>query len=192
MPLMPATGSFPRAGSTNRSVSYRNGWDHCGRQSSPRGRGAPDRGSPIVQAERIIPALAGSTSRLPPTSTPMLDHPRAGGEHYADYLQVGFLAGSSPRWRGAPCGGRGACLAGGIIPALAGSTVLQAGVLMVSRDHPRAGGEHFKTAADPHPDAGSSPRWRGARRSSKEQADPTRIIPALAGSTPLAVTDQTV
>ncbi len=70
-----------------------------------------------------------------------------------------------------------------IIPALAGSTYDGDTPDVWLSDHPRACGEHVpmnKRAGLPR---GSSPRLRGARKASTSTARPSRIIPALAGST---------
>ena len=52
-------------------------------------------------------------------------------------------------------------------------------------DHPRVGGEHWNAAAAVDSAIGSSPRWRGALLGQSGFTPQRRIIPALAGSTPL-------
>ena len=173
--------------------------------SSPRWRGAPAGHATRKTRNRIIPALAGSTSLIEDTFDAVPDHPRVGGEHgkilhpasgsnRTDHPRVGGehdgdardelqAAGSSPRWRGAPRSLGPLQREAGIIPALAGSTSTRASVIRAPADHPRVGGEH-----DMHQDRvlllpGSSPRWRGARLGVVEAAVGDRIIPALAGST---------
>ena len=98
------------------------------------------RRSPI---HRIIPALAGNTSSLLPPRRMRTDHPRAGGEH------LGWRRTAYQRHRIIPA------LAGNtlskivcvvlvrIIPALAGNTHAHGGNNGPSPDHPRAGGEHW-------------------------------------------------
>ena len=49
--------------------------------SSPRWRGALAKRLSQQAFDRIIPALAGSTYRQQPSTSPRTDHPRVGGEH---------------------------------------------------------------------------------------------------------------
>ena len=111
----------------------------------------------------IIPAYAGSTSRVCPSRRLSGDHPRIRGEHDRIASESTLDGGSSPHTRGAhPVGlvrGRGL----GIIPAYAGST--------------------SPTASAADWAYGSSPHTRGARRRRRGRSAATRIIPAYAGST---------
>ena len=70
--------------------------------------------------------------------------------------------GSSPRMRGAHYAGHAAGIAGGIIPADAGSTIGSLTVFGLSWDHPRGCGEHAIPASLLALTVGSSPRMRGA------------------------------
>ena len=72
-------------------------------------------------------------------------------------------AGSSPRERGAHAGGRRRRGSEGLIPAGAGSTLIQARLLHPGWAHPRGSGEHMSPGRMPGEDAGSSPRERGAQ-----------------------------
>ena len=91
--------------------------------SSPRMRGAPA----SLKSERfsagIIPAYAGSTTRLQSLRPMVWDHPRVCGEHHRSKCQACHSPGSSPRMRGAHtiCLNQGKTT--GIIPAYAGSTL---------------------------------------------------------------------
>ena len=129
------------AGSTARSCGPATVWgDHprgCGEHlitpheircrlgSSPRMRGAPDRGRGHVDDGRIIPADAGCTRGcgLSPRGAP--DHPRGCGEHRVVCISSPSITGSSPRMRGALRACRGVGLWYRIIPTDAGSTVLE-------------------------------------------------------------------
>ena len=199
----PASRDHPRVGGEH-SVSS---WASSARSgSSPRWRGAQLRGAALLEERRIIPALAGSTGRPCDKEDPEPDHPRVGGEHEPDRGHLRRGAGSSPRWRGAredPASGlrvesngssprwRGArrrrprrAPGRGIIPALAGSTSQPGPATTRSRDHPRVGGEHVDQGVGHQGAGGSSPRWRGARHAPGPSVASSRIIPALAGSTP--------
>ena len=129
----------------------------------------------------IIPAHAGNTDRMARANAVRRDHPRACGEHLSDSLitpsESGssprmrgtllvclfllFLMGSSPRMRGTllPRDYPRGCF--GIIPAHAGNTLPAATSEEMSRDHPRACGEHFCLFFLFLGVSGSSPRMRG-------------------------------
>ena len=151
--------------------------------SSPRWRGARTDQNLDFVAQRIIPALAGSTSIMLSSSASAPDHPRVGGEHTSASNPSAAPPGSSPRWRGAlrrpDFHGR----IRRIIPALAGSTQRNSHKEDDPADHPRVGGEHVPIRTSTLWRNGSSPRWRGALDVRKLLAVAARIIPALAGST---------
>ena len=151
--------------------------------SSPRLRGAHHRQPRGRRHRRIIPALAGSTGMQAPTSTTMRDHPRACGEHSISVRMTLSKAGSSPRLRGALLDFGDERIGLRIIPALAGSTNQFDYPTQISRDHPRACGEHCPGKAPSKTQAGSSPRLRGARFLVVSAELFSGIIPALAGST---------
>ena len=71
----------------------------------------------------------------------------------------------------------------GIIPACAGSTRLLPRSAYSSWDHPRMCGEHDSDAWHTPDRQGSSPHVRGARKVRWDEAKPSGIIPACAGST---------
>ena len=110
-------------------------------------------------------------------------HPRAGGEHDVVCGAGCFGEGSSPRWRGARNRGAPAAPVPGLIPALAGSTLVTHSSSTAHRAHPRAGGEHEMWLPDDTVRKGSSPRWRGARPLDHPDRVAQGLIPALAGST---------
>ena len=70
-----------------------------------------------------------------------------------------------------------------IIPADAGSTWKRTGLSRCPWDHPRGCGEHILTGLALSKRGGSSPRMRGAPRTSTPCQAGGRIIPADAGST---------
>ena len=72
----------------------------------------------------------------------------------------------------------------GIIPAHAGNTSLARRLSSVSRDHPRACGEHYSAYQTAISAGGSSPRMRGTLLASSMTAFRGGIIPAHAGNTP--------
>ena len=131
--------------------------------SSPRARGAQPPREKDRHRVGIIPACAGSTAAIRSSTVLPGDHPRVRGEHLPNGGNRRSEEGSSPRARGAhQCGGE-RDLAGGIIPACAGSTG-------------RPGGTR-------HAGRGSSPRARGAPIGETPGDQPIGIIPACAGST---------
>ena len=135
--------------------------------SSPHTRGARQRYVADVACERIIPAYAGSTSRL-------------------SALNV-KLPGSSPHTRGAHLHARSRLPRDRIIPAYAGSTAPCVRCLCRRRDHPRIRGEHWKKCRIVTGIVGSSPHTRGAHQERFQHGQGRRIIPAYAGSTWTAI-----
>ena len=151
--------------------------------SSPRMRGARVRRPVRGSRTRIIPAYAGSTNAERAWFSVSADHPRVCGEHVSRFLDSSSSSGSSPRMRGAHgLVGFLLCLLG-IIPAYAGSTVMDWMTPVCSRDHPRVCGEHGDIHGQDSWLAGSSPRMRGALPPLARCRALTRIIPAYAGST---------
>ena len=138
--------------------------NHSNKGSSPRMRGAPQKGSRLADGQRIIPADAGSTSSPRARHWSGTDHPRGCGEHFQASITRALIQGSSPRMRGAPARRATAQRYRGIIPADAGSTDRH-------RDMPQG-------------HVGSSPRMRGAHAGGLRRVRRFRIIPADAGSTP--------
>ena len=91
--------AHPRVGGENVVTSA---VGESGIGSSPRGRGKP-RGSAVSFAcVGLIPAWAGKTSSISPTSWPPWAHPRVGGENQIDSSAGNRELGSSPRGRGKP------------------------------------------------------------------------------------------
>ena len=138
--VSPRVGDHPRGCGEHPSKNCSQG---IGVGSSPRMRGARrwvlrrDRGA------RIIPADAGSTSRVHILILAVQDHPRGCGEHALNDTVSLACWGSSPRMRGAPRQVFSRLLSGRIIPADAGSTGWARTGGRGSRDHPRGCGEHL-------------------------------------------------
>ena len=140
----------------------------------------------MVLRQGIIPALAGNTCRAARVGFRTRDHPRACGEHRAAGLEAALPPGSSPRLRGTRCRRCRLPRRLGIIPALAGNTSDPFCKTSVRRDHPRACGEHKRSGRHRDGTPGSSPRLRGTRSPSPIGWWCGRIIPALAGNTPVS------
>ena len=175
----------------------------CMPGSSPRARGAPPNPRSCRSSGGIIPACAGSTrTRVPPSlargiipacagSTGVTrcrvprvrDHPRVRGEHEWNRIYETAAKGSSPRARGALRRQLQGRRLDGIIPACAGSTLLQPGPGQPRGDHPRVRGEHSSPVSGWRLNPGSSPRARGAQGPLVPRAAGGGIIPACAGST---------
>ena len=93
---------------TPRSVHPRAGGEHTpkGRAgqfyagSSPRGRGTRVQPRRRHSPRRFIPARAGNTPTGHRRCRRKSVHPRAGGEHLCEEMNIGLLIGSSPRGRG--------------------------------------------------------------------------------------------
>ena len=151
--------------------------------SSPHARGAPTGRSGRSMATGIIPACAGSTAHLNKHTCLVGDHPRMRGEHARFQFSVMLSRGSSPHARGAPdtCDAR--YLEWGIIPACAGSTLLESCRTGARGDHPRMRGEHHRGQTATHGSTGSSPHARGAPDLVTVVDLLNGIIPACAGST---------
>ena len=151
--------------------------------SSPRMRGAHHHPQRLRGRGGIIPAYAGSTSRCRARRLRCRDHPRVCGEHISTSGPPQPWPGSSPRMRGAPAATGLYGPRDGIIPAYAGSTILQCSYMHVHKDHPRVCGEHSSGGAGCPVLLGSSPRMRGAQNYDRPSDDQLGIIPAYAGST---------
>ncbi len=70
-------------------------------------------------------------------------HPRAGGADADDMRGSVSDSGSSPRWRGGRRSPREDDRTKGVIPALAGRTLIVDGQIGSPGGHPRAGGADF-------------------------------------------------
>ena len=150
--------------------------------SSPRVRGAGCYPGSTAAIRGIIPACAGSRSRLRQTAMTRRDHPRVCGEQTSALTPYWAYSGSSPRVRGAVTYSVELELRNGIIPACAGSSRLTRRSRCSSRDHPRVCGEQAPSFARESTRSGSSPRVRGADCAGIDEVWRRGIIPACAGS----------
>ena len=151
--------------------------------SSPLARGAHHHFKRRWFVHGIIPACAGSTKWVRFRKSRPKDHPRLRGEHGFVTPQKDVVEGSSPLARGALDSLLNPRVAGGIIPACAGSTRTSWSLSLTRRDHPRLRGEHRLHRLLLVIVSGSSPLARGARARSRPVRRAGRIIPACAGST---------
>ena len=131
----------------------------------------------------IIPAHAGNTETTALASQPAEDHPRACGEHTLLLELAQTYTGSSPRMRGTRDYAREHCGVWGIIPAHAGNTHWHLLTCSLTRDHPRACGEHSASVIHAANSSGSSPRMRGTQGYVVLLWCAVGIIPAHAGNT---------
>ena len=153
------------------------------RGSSPHTRGAPHGPIGVEAHEGIIPAYAGSTSRSSAICFCCTDHPRIRGEHQSPSYPISPRTGSSPHTRGARSCSQANHTRRGIIPAYAGSTILEFRTRRICSDHPRIRGEHEEHPTVSPSTEGSSPHTRGAHFATAAFHVSLRIIPAYAGST---------
>ena len=133
---------------------------------------------------RIIPALAGNTSKMTVKSVWRRDHPRSRGEYGSGARHCSSLRGSSPLSRGILPDRVDQVPYRGIIPALAGNTGSVAPRLCPGPDHPRSRGEYGEPVGEFAFGEGSSPLSRGIPGAAGGHAGQAGIIPALAGNTP--------
>ena len=151
--------------------------------SPPLSRGAH---RDVVQAGRdagLTPALAGSTSADCSRSPGPRTHPRSRGEHTHPAARTMRSMDSPPLSRGAHLRRAGDRPGAGLTPALAGSTMISAGVESPSTTHPRSRGEHDSPGSPPPPPMDSPPLSRGARDGDLLPDVRAGLTPALAGST---------
>ena len=131
------------------------------RGSSPLARGLRSSGLRKSRSNRIIPARAGFTARLPPAHLRVQDHPRSRGVYIYIRISPSRSSGSSPLARGLPSPRTMTTPASRIIPARAGFTcrIVTNDDRVV--DHPRSRGVYGIIPTNFHGLDGSSPLARG-------------------------------
>ena len=192
--LIPArAGSTPRVWTWGRAprAHPRSRGEHSDQSTavmSPRGSSPLARGAPVElvahpQADRLIPARAGSTPCGCGSRPPKPAHPRSRGEHVDTYGHLARSDGSSPLARGARPAHAVPRGRPGLIPARAGSTTRSGSARSGTSAHPRSRGEHDVGAAVRQAVTGSSPLARGALLLHDPSVLQHGLIPARAGST---------
>ena len=183
-PNLPAYRSLPRAHPRSRGehTSVTVPSLMC-MGSSPLARGAPITAPTLLAQIGLIPARAGSTTRLASPLSRARAHPRSRGEHTPSELNSMDAKGSSPLARGALLDFVHRIQRRGLIPARAGSTPARVSRRPRRRAHPRSRGEHMLENVSTDLLWGSSPLARGARDFLRGAWDGIGLIPARAGST---------
>ena len=110
--------------------------------SSPRVRGKPMDHNKRHGNSRLIPACAGKTVCVFVFTSLRGAHPRVCGENAKLLRRLGTPPGSSPRVRGKPAATMKAVVLPRLIPACAGKTFLNNGLVRVLWAHPRVCGEN--------------------------------------------------
>ena len=136
---------------------------------------------------RITPADAGKTSVLCCRHTGCRDHPRGCGENSFYNIAVEDAMGSPPRMRGKPPELSQLYAKYRITPADAGKTAFKRCNPARRWDHPRGCGENCNAIFSSMPMSGSPPRMRGKLPIVMLPTAWTRITPADAGKTILAL-----
>ncbi len=151
----------PRVRGAHR-VSHKSSGTPAG--SSPRARGSSPR------ARGSSPRARGSRPGPGRVPVPPLVHPRVRGAHPGRALSAPLPHGSSPRARGSPFTGDRACLEERSIPACAGLTPRRVFVATPRPVHPRVRGAHAFRRFSASSTSGSSPRARGSRLTTCDNA----------------------
>ena len=107
---------------------------------SPRGRGKLYPVDDYWVSVGSIPAWAGETGQADDPHTLRLVYPRVGGGNITSPFSMHIQEGLSPRGRGKRTGGRSGRGKEGSIPAWAGETPWNAGMIWPARVYPRVGG----------------------------------------------------
>ena len=151
--------------------------------SSPLARGLPCPRAPDPYSRGIIPARAGFTGPLRPTSAGFSDHPRSRGVYAPPREECRGGQGSSPLARGLHGAAARCTPRPRIIPARAGFTRPDRPLRRRRTDHPRSRGVYVRAPIfQAHP-RGSSPLARGLRSGGSGPGRDRGIIPARAGFT---------
>ena len=111
------------------------------------------------------------------------------GVHHCDESPSESQEGSSPHARGPPAGQIDQAGSLRIIPACAGSTLININMIIIIQDHPRMRGVHCRPSTRRRWRMGSSPHARGPPKILVRTPILSRIIPACAGSTHCRATD---
>ena len=154
---------------------------HACSGSPPRGRGKDYKQYFTDDSERITPAWAGKRWAKRPQSTSSRDHPRVGGEKSAFDSSGKFIGGSPPRGRGKVKELSLIGVTDRITPAWAGKRHSMHKRKTCAEDHPRVGGEKYRSSRTSMCVKGSPPRGRGKAEAFQALLIAVRITPAWAG-----------
>ena len=132
---------------------------------------------------RNIPAYAGKTDDIAPSTISRTEHPRIRGENKPTLPDELEKAGTSPHTRGKHS--VTGVVTGVIrnIPAYAGKTVVAHQTNHRTWEHPRIRGENNSVNLLQNPACGTSPHTRGKRIGAPGLVAGVRNIPAYAGKT---------
>ena len=156
-------------------------WSLKNSGSPPRGRGKVSKGIKPSDERGITPAWAGKSMTAPGRSSRTGDHPRVGGEKNNHIIDNQYGKGSPPRGRGKAPTWSSPIYRTRITPAWAGKSFHPAGRWQTVRDHPRMGGEKFRTASVRATRSGSPPHGRGKGLRQLSGVAHHRSTPAWAG-----------
>ena len=151
--------------------------------SSPRVRGKRPRRSLPFRRYGLIPACAGKTKIVYKLASGERAHPRVCGENRLGARWQFLAMGSSPRVRGKPYTSYRTSAERGLIPACAGKTYSEMGLIDRFGAHPRVCGENAIPCLNSLVSQGSSPRVRGKRQVVANVFGCGGLIPACAGKT---------
>ena len=135
---------------------------------------------------RITPACAGTSRRLPYSTTRAKDHPRVCGDKQSSRRRATTLLGSPPRVRGQDIEHPVLCAPVGITPACAGTSRVCESFYFCREDHPRVCGDKRTQTQRQRDRRGSPPRVRGQVTERGGAPVVFRITPACAGTSPLS------
>ena len=152
--------------------------------SSPQVRGPQSSTTIVTCGNGLIPAGAGTTRQAQLGFALTGAHPRRCGDHLAMGWTEKIGRGSSPQVRGPLVTVMLPGIQMRLIPAGAGTTLLQPMPCLPDRAHPRRCGDHETQIFEGYFEQGSSPQVRGPRVAGHQQRPDLRLIPAGAGTTP--------
>ena len=130
-----------------------------------------------------IPAYAGRTAAGCAGYCCNSKHPRIRGENRSCFAVVTADPETSPHTRGEPSASAGPRCKARNIPAYAGRTIKGAGIINVSRKHPRIRGENAQRCVSPLQPLESAPHTRGEPPPLAPAPPNPGNIPAYAGRT---------
>ena len=137
---------------------------------------------------RITPACAGNTEKDTTQRRVREDHPRMCGKYWFIMAKSIKTTGSPPHVREIQTFLSGRTFAYRITPACAGNTGTIQGVTIEGEDHPRMCGKYCVVPNLCWFQQGSPPHVREIRKEMPRKTNLSRITPACAGNTIIAIT----